>query len=37
VADPGRPLLDIIAWADLAAHAPEGSVGRVVSDVVERP
>ncbi len=35
VADSAGQLHGIIAWADLAPHLPEGSVGRVVSDVVE--
>jgi len=35
VASAGQ-LQGIIAWADLAQHLPDGSVGRVVSEVVER-
>jgi hypothetical protein len=37
VAEPGGPLLGIIAWADLAPRATDAGLGQVVSDVVERP
>ena len=37
VVDAKDLLLGIIAWADLVAHLPEGEVGQVVAEVIERP
>ena len=37
VAEPGGPLLGIIAWADVAARLPDCAVGAVVTDVVQQP
>src|SRR4051794_40504179 len=37
VMDPHGLLLGIIAWADVASYVPDRSLGRVVSEVVEKP
>jgi Mg/Co/Ni transporter MgtE len=37
VVDSDGQLRGIIAWADIAPHVPDASLGRVVSDVVEAP
>jgi CBS domain-containing protein len=37
VVDADDRLLGVISWADIAPHAPDPTVGRVVSDVVEQP
>ena len=37
VAEPGGPLLGIIAWADLGPHATDAGIGQVVSEIVEKP
>ena len=37
VVDADNRLLGIISWADLAPHASDPTVGRVVSAVVEQP
>ena len=37
VVDAKGQLLGIVAWADLVAHLPEGEVGQVVAEVIERP
>ena len=37
VAEPGGPLLGILAWADLAPRATDAGLGQVVADVVEQP
>jgi CBS domain-containing protein len=37
VAEPGGPLLGIIAWADLAPRATDAGIGQVVSDIVGKP
>jgi CBS domain-containing protein len=37
VAEPGGPLLGIIAWADVASRLPDCEVGAVVTDVVQQP
>jgi CBS domain-containing protein len=37
VVDAQKQLLGIIAWADIAPHAGDCEVGRVVTEVVEQP
>jgi len=37
VNDANDLLLGIIAWADVAPHVPERTIGQVVSEVVEQP
>jgi len=37
VLDANQQLVGIIAWADVAPHVPDRTIGRAVSEVLEQP